>query len=127
MKFDGASPLVIALAKEFIAAMQRINPSWERAYWRFVCAYDQYGSNASYIVSSGVTLISAMNESQLFDALNDLGRQLWNSEGDPSRKFCVCLLVVSSDFDYEIKFEQHDRSKWRITKLDGRTGIPEGL
>lgn len=127
MNFDGASPVVIALAKEFIAAMQRINPSWERAYWRFVCADDQYGSNASYTVSSGVTLISALNEGQLFDDLNDLGRQLWNFESDPSRKFCVCLLVVSSDFDYEIKFEQHDKNKWRITKLDGKSGIPEGL
>lgn len=127
MNFDGASPVVIALAKEFIAAMQRINPSWERAYWRFVCSDDQYGSNASYTVSSGVTLISALNEGQLFDDLNDLGRQLWNFERDPSRKFCVCLLVVSSDFDYEIKFEQHDQNKWRITKLDGKSGIPEGL
>ena len=75
----------------------------------------------------GVTLISALNEGQLFDDLNDLRRQLWNFESDPSRKFCVCLLVVSSDFDYEIKFEQHDKNKWRITKLDGKSGIPEGL
>ncbi|WP_130300844.1 MULTISPECIES: hypothetical protein [unclassified Duganella] len=127
MNFDGASPVVISLAKEFIAAMRRINPLWERAYWRFVCADAQYGSNASYSTSSGVTLISTLNEGQLFDNLNDLGRQLWNFESDLSRKFCVCLLVVSSDFDYEIKFEQHDQNKWRITKLDGKSGIPEGL
>lgn len=127
MDFDGASPVVIALAKELIAAMQRINPTWERAYWRFVSAEKQYGSNASYSASSAVTLISTLSESQLFHNLNDLGRQLWESESDPNRKFCVCLLVVSSDFDYEIKFEQRDKHKWRITKLDGRSGIPEGL
>lgn len=127
MNFDGASPVVIALAKEFITAMQRINPSWERAFWRFTSADDQYGSNASYTASSGVTLISTLSEGKLFEDLNDLGRQLWNFEIDPSRKFCVCLLIVNSDFDYEIKFEQRDPNKWRITKLDGKSGLPEGL
>jgi hypothetical protein len=127
MNFDGASPVVIALAKEFISAMQRINPLWERAYWRFVCADDRYGSNASYSASTGISLIGALKEGKLFDDLNELGRRLWNFESDPSRKFCVCLLVVSSDFNYEIKFEQHDKNKWRITKLDGKSGLPEGL
>ncbi len=127
MNLDVASPVVIALAQEFITAMQRIDPSWDRAYWRFVSSDDQYGSNASYSFSGGVRLISVLGESQLFHKLNDLGRELWDFDGDSSRKFCVCLLIVSSDFKYEIKFEQHDQNKWRITKLDGKNGLPEGL
>jgi hypothetical protein len=127
MDFDGATPVVISLAKELIAAMQRINPSWERAYWRFVSADDHYGSNASYSSVTEVTLISALKEGQLFERLNNLGRQLWNFECDTSRKFCVCLLVVTSNFDYEIKFEQRDENRWRITKLDGKNGLPDGL
>jgi hypothetical protein len=127
MDFDGATPVVISLAKELITAMQRIKPGWERAYWRFVSKDDRFGSSASYSAATEVTLISTVKESQLFERLNDLGRQLWNSEHDPSRKFRVCLLVVTSDFDYEIKFEQHDENRWRITKLDGKSGLPDGL
>lgn len=127
MDFDGATPVVISLARELITAMQRINPSWERAYWRFVSTDEHYGSNASYSAATEVTLISTLKESQLFENLNNLGRQLRNSECDPSRKFCVCLLVVSSNFDYEIKFEQRDENRWRITKLDGKSGMPDGL
>ena len=127
MDFDGATPVVISLAKELITAMQRITPGWERAYWRFVSADDRYGSNASYSEATEVTLISTLRESQLFEKLNNLGRELWNSERDPSRKFRVCLLVVTSDFDYEIKFEQHDENRWRITKLDGKSELPDGL
>jgi hypothetical protein len=127
MDFDGAAPVVISLAKELITAMQRIKPGWERAYWRFVSEDDRYGSNASYSAATEVTLISTVKESQLFERLNNLGRQLWNSEHDLNRKFRVCLLVVTSDFDYEIKFEQHDENRWRITKLDGKSGLPDGL
>ncbi len=127
MDFDEASPLIIAQAKELISAMQRISPTWDRAYWRFESSDNHYGSNASYSCASEVTLISTLNESELFDRLNNLGRQLWSRETDPLRKFCVCLLVVTSDFDYEIKFEQSQKDKWNITMLDGKSGLPEGL
>lgn len=127
MDLDGATPVVMSLAKELITAMQQINPSWERAYWRFVSTDDHYGSNASYSTATEVTLIATLEESKLFDRLNNLGRQLWNAERDPNRKFCVCLLVVTSSFDYEIKFEQRDENRWRITKLDGKSGLPDGL
>lgn len=127
MDLDGATPVVMSLAKELITAMQQINPSWERAYWRFVSTDDHYGSNASYSTATEVTLISTVKESKLFDRLNNLGRQLWNAERDPNRKFCVCLLVVTSNFDYEIKFEQRDENRWRITKLNGKSGLPDCL
>lgn len=127
MDFDGATPLVISLAKELMSAMQRINPGWEHAYWRFVSTDVHFGSNASYSAATEVTLISPFTESQLFEKLNELGRQLWNFERDQRRKFCVCLLVVSSNFDYEIKFEQRDENRWRITKLGGKSGLPDDL
>ena len=39
----------------------------------------------------------------------------------------VFLVAANSDFDYEIKFEYQDMNRWQINKLDGRTGIPEGI
>lgn len=38
----------------------------------------------------------------------------------------MLLLIVKDNFSYEIKYEFEDLEKWRITKLGGATGIPEG-
>jgi len=38
----------------------------------------------------------------------------------------VLLLRAGSDFSHDVKFEYDDLDRWKITKLDGRTGIPEG-
>jgi hypothetical protein len=37
------------------------------------------------------------------------------------------LLVADSSFNYEIKFEYQDLQKWRISKIAGGTGVPEGI
>lgn len=39
-------------------------------------------------------------------------------------RFRVLLLTVDSSFDYEIRFENADPLRWRITKMDGGSGIP---
>ncbi|MFN7153239.1 MAG: hypothetical protein ACK4OE_06065 [Acidovorax sp.] len=127
MDFDKSSPVVIALAKEFMSAVCRIAPTWNRAFWRFESEEFRFGSNASYVTPDGVFLVSAMKESAMYDALNALGRQLWDCEPEPKKRFCVCLLGIENSFDYEIKFEREDISKWRITKIDGKSGIPDGL
>lgn len=36
------------------------------------------------------------------------------------------LRHFAAKFDYEIKFEQHDENRWCVTKLDGKSGLPEG-
>lgn len=125
MDFDGATPIVVALAEKLVARMRRIDPAWERAYWRFESSASEYGSNASYRCGEKVTLVSALREDELFDTLNDLGRQLWHCETDPARRFLVCLLIVGADADYEIKFDYADQQKWCITKLEGHSGLPE--
>lgn len=127
MNFDRSSETVVALAKEFISAIRRIAPTWSRAFWRFESEDFRFGSNASYVTPDGVFLVPTLKEGALFDAMNSLGRQLWECEPDPRKRFCVCLLRIENTFDYEITFEREDLSKWRITKLDGKSGIPEGL
>ncbi|WP_197664926.1 hypothetical protein [Acinetobacter venetianus] len=39
----------------------------------------------------------------------------------------IFLLVIDSNFDYEINFEYHDINRWKISKLAGGTGVPEGI
>jgi hypothetical protein len=37
------------------------------------------------------------------------------------------LLVVDNNYDYEMKCEYDDLSKWAITRMDVGTGVPAGL
>jgi hypothetical protein len=127
MDFDRSSKVIVALAQEVVAMMRRIDPSWSRAFWRFESEDSRYGSNSSYEGPSGVTLIPTLGEGPAFNRLNHLGRQLWESESDPNKRFSVCLLVIDSSLNYEVKFEKSDMSKWRITKLNGASGLPAGL
>ena len=127
MDFDKSSEIIVRLAQEVVAMTRGIDSAWTQAYWRFESEDSRYGSNSSYENPSGVTLVSVLSQKSSFDALNNLGRQLWESEPDPSKKFCVCLLVVDSSLNYEIKFERAQMSKWRITKLNGASGRPAGL
>jgi len=127
MDFDSAAESVIGLAQEFISLVRQLDPTWTRAFWRFESEELRYGSNASYVSPNGVFLVPALKQRVAIDALNEMGRKLWASEPDSAKRFCVCLLLVDSNFSYEIKFERQDLSKWRITKLDGATGLPAGL
>jgi len=126
MDFDQSSEVIIRLAQEVISIVRRIDPKWNRAFWRFESEECRFGSNMSYEHPSGVALVSAMAEAKAYDFLNNLGRQLWETEQEPDRRFCVCLLVVDSSLNYEVKFERTDMSKWRISKLNGGSGRPAG-
>ncbi|GAB7126174.1 hypothetical protein JCM19000A_06810 [Silvimonas sp. JCM 19000] len=45
----------------------------------------------------------------------------------PGKAEGVFLLVIDSNFDYEIKFEYEDLDRWKISKLGGGTGVPVGI
>jgi len=127
MNLESASELVVNLAKEFVTLVERLDPTWIRAFWRFESEEARYGSNASYDSPGGIFLIGAIKEGAAYERMNELGRQLWGAERDPSKRFCVCLLVIDCSLDYELKFEQQDIRKWKITKTNGATGIPADL
>lgn len=44
-----------------------------------------------------------------------------------SRAMAVGLLIVDSNLSYEFKFEHVNMDRWRISKMRGGTGVPEGL
>jgi|TARA_R110002074_G_scaffold225162_1_gene396627 hypothetical protein len=127
VKTDKAAKVIVELAQEFISGIQRISPTWKQAYWRFESQECRFGSNASVVTHDEVLLVDPFREKALFEALNSLGRRLWELESARKKEFCVCLLRVENTFDYDIAFEREDPEKWRITKLDGNSGIPEGV
>jgi len=121
---DEATPLVIDTAKSFISLIKQIAPGWQKAYLRF-SEWDSISeAKASYVHPAGVEIIDVLQHKKFFQSISQSGGVLLASLGKPEGIF---LLIVDSSFDYEIKFEYEDRSKWRISKIGGGGGIPEGL
>ncbi len=122
-KLDLSTPIVIELARETMAFLQDNAPGWTAGYMRVMRQPDQTSTNGSWAAGSRVEIISAMKH-DVYRRIEALGERLMAAMG---RQRGVFLLVVQSDFSYEIKFEWDDLDRWIITKLDGATGLPAGL
>ncbi|AXV76818.1 MULTISPECIES: hypothetical protein [Ralstonia solanacearum species complex] len=119
-----ATAVVIELAKEFIELMRELDPKWSKAYYRFRSEGGRYGSNASYISESNVSLIGALKWAGFYERMNARGAKLVEILGKTQGVF---LLTIDAEFSYDIKFDWEDLSRWEITKLDGGTGLPQGI
>jgi hypothetical protein len=126
---DESTRLTIELAKLLIETMRSMNKPWRRAFVRFkMTDEDNWGCSGSYETSDGVELFSAMrNGKQLFDHVNEIGPLLRDATSNSGNKWCIFLLTVESNLTYEIQFEKSDVDRWKITKLDGAIGLPNGV
>jgi hypothetical protein len=121
---EEATPLVIDIAKGFIALVREVEPTWEKAYLRFVSSDSTAEAKASYVHATGVEIINVLEHKEFFHSVTKKGQELLAALGKDHGLF---LLVTDSSFSYEIKFEYHDLEKWRISKFPGSTGVPEGI
>lgn len=124
---EQSSEIVVALARNFIGLLQTGMSGWQRAFFRFDADHLKYGSIASYERNGQVNLIDPFEAGDFYPAMNEMACELREALGRSKPKFCVLLLTVDSSFDYEIKFENVDPSRWQISKMDGGSGIPIGL
>jgi hypothetical protein len=124
MSNDVAGPLVIDLAKAFIALVMSIEPMWRKAYLRFETRDSEREIKASLMSESGVQIIDVLEHKDFFHPATTIGQELIQALG---KEVGVFLLIVDSSFDYEVKFEYEDMDRWKISKFDGGTGIPAGL
>ena len=90
---------------------------------RVDCEPGRHGARGSWATGSRVDLIQALRNDFLSRA-SGIGERLIAAM-DKERG--VALVIVQSDFSYEIKFEWDDMNRWMITKLNGATGVPAGL
>jgi hypothetical protein len=121
---DEASPLVVDIAKTFISLIMEIEPKWSKAYLR-ICVQDSMSdAKGSYASAAGVAIIDVLKHKDFFHPVMAKAQGLLAALGKAEG---LLLLVVDSDFDYEIKFEYQDMNRWKISKLAGGTGIPSGL
>jgi len=119
-----SSPLVVELATHLIQMMQAAYPNWDRAFFRFCMEEFSYGSNGSYISGSSVVLFDPFKSPNFFDRMNAKSAELLKLLG---KKRGVLLLSVDSQLNYDVKFEFEDVNRWKITKLNGATGLPAGI
>jgi hypothetical protein len=121
---EECSAVVIDLAMEFMELMPKVEPTWKKAFYRFCSDEFQHGSNGSYVYQSGVCLIDPFKHASGLHSMNAKAVKLLNllKEGQG-----VLLLVIDSDFQYDLKFEFTDLGRLRITKLNGGNGVPDGL
>lgn len=121
---DETTSTIIELAKEFIELVRGIEPRWTKAYYRFRSEGLRFGSNSSYVVDSRAMLISAVKHSSFYESMNEKGIKLLSFMGKEKGVF---VIVADSSFNYDLKFEWEDLHRWEITKMNGGTGLPQGL
>lgn len=124
MMNDVASSLVVEITKKFITLMMDVEPQWEKAYLRFSCNSSAAEIKASFVSETGVEIIDVLKYKDFFHPMNMKGQELLAALGKIKGVF---LLVIDANFDYEINFEYQDMNRWKISKLAGRTGMPEGI
>jgi hypothetical protein len=123
---EAASTITVEIATQFLLFVRSLDQNWSRAYYRFMSEDIDaaYGSNASFVTESGVFLIDAIENRSFFFSMNKQGWRLFEALG---MKKGVFLLCINEDKTYNMMFEWDDLQRWRITKMEGRSGIPEGV
>ncbi len=121
---EEATPIIVDLAKSFVSLMQGLASDWSTAYLRICSREAMSEAKASYVHRSGVQIIDVLEHKEFFHAAAAKGRDLLAALEKSAGLF---VLIVDSALDYEIKCEYDDMNKWRISKIKGGTGVPEGL
>ena len=124
---DEASAITIEMAKCLVTSMRAMAVEWRTAYVRIQFIPGVQECKGCYVSDSEVQLFDVFKHKPMIASLQALGERLRDATSNNGRQFCVALLEVSSALDYEIHYEWQDASRWRISKLNGGSGMPEGL
>ena len=116
---------IVDIARSFAGLIRDIDPAFVKAYLRLRCNETSAEAKASYVGSDGaVKIVDVLQHKAFFHAAAPSGRQLLSRL---EKIKGVVVLVLASDMTYELKFDYVDVDRWAITKLNGGSGIPEGL
>ncbi|NTX28566.1 hypothetical protein HT746_15750 [Burkholderia pyrrocinia] len=82
---------------------------------------------APYTTTGGIELIPTMQHRDFIGGIVRIGVQLRDTLSNNGKKFRVCLLRANSRYSYRMDYEWNDSTRWNITKLNGASGLPDGL
>ena len=114
--------IVIELTHEFMATMRQIAPKYTKAFFRFSAEAGKHGSNGSYAIDANVALIDPFAHNKFFTSMNEKAMRLLSAM---EKKNGIILLAIDSAFNYDINFEYENFARWKISKVNGGTGIPD--
>ena len=124
MMTDAATPIAVDLVRALVKLVKEVEPDWRNAYMRVALREGVVEAKASYVHASGATLFDVLQHKDFFHSATREGRELMAALG---KERGVFLLIVDSNLNYEFKFEHVNMDRWRISKMRGGTGVPEGL
>jgi hypothetical protein len=118
----------IEWAKGVMKRLDKSGVPWETAYLRFHSDAGHYGSSGSYVSNGQVKLLGSLDDSGPVAFTQQAGPSLRMALNVGERSVFVGLLTVhKASRDYKVDFDFEDIARWRITKLDGASGLPSGL
>ena len=120
---NDSADLIVALSTRFLELFVAEDRDLVRGFFRFRLEPDVFGSNASFQSVSAVMLIDPFKHAQFFEDMNAMGRALLSSMNKTHGLF---LLEVGSQYAYNVDFEFEDLDRWKISKINGGNGIPDG-
>ena len=123
---DEASRLVVELARLLIREMQALGKPWKKAFLRSEIVEGVQTHKGSFVCGDVVYLFDVLEHKTMFSGVHEIARRLREASANEEKRFCVALLVVDSNFGYEVQYEYDDVGRWAISKLDGGSGIPAG-
>lgn len=124
MMTDAATPIAVDLVKALVKLVKEVEPDWRNAYLRVALREGVVEAKASYVHDSGAKLFDVLQHKDFFHSATREGRELMTALGKDRGVF---LLLVDSNLNYEFKFESVNMDRWKISKMRGGTGVPEGL
>jgi hypothetical protein len=125
MSTDEVTPMLLDVVKSFVGLMRFVEPSWTAAYLRCCAQPGHSEAKASYVREDGVVeIVDVLQHKDFFRAQSRNASALFAALNKPDGLY---LLTVQATLDYDFQFEYADPQRWRISKLDGGTGIPVGV
>jgi hypothetical protein len=121
---DAAPPVVIEIARLFLRLVLAASPNFDRAYLRCQSDRGMTETKGSYVEGPNIEIIDAIKSSDYFKAMGRLVPELFAASG---KERGVLLLTVDKTFDYNFEFDWNNLTRWKISKLNGGTGVPEGV
>jgi hypothetical protein len=123
---DEASRLIVELARLLIREMQAMGKPWKKAFLRSEIADGVQTHNGSFVLGDAVYLFDVLEHKTMLSGVHEIAPQLHEATANEEKRFCVALLMVDSNFNYEVQYEYDDVGRWAISKLGDGTGIPAG-
>ncbi|WP_394780581.1 hypothetical protein [Undibacterium sp.] len=121
-KRDEEAEIIFEMGIAFIQHMIDTASGWEKAYFRIQIDENHSSSTGIYIVGSEVEFIELP-----YSFAHGMEKKATRLAEVFGKDEMVMLLFVKSNYGAEAFFDYEDMDKWEISKLDGRTGIPEGF